>query len=275
MRDAASVAGEPQCSECVPATNMGTATGRLQYVTATEEATVNRDTQYRAELPGAMEALATTLHYRRGQEIYAADAPAEYWYRMVRGSARKYESRPDGRRQIVDFLLPGNFFGLVTAHAHRFSVEAVSDGTAVARYPRRKVERLVDFDPRIGRRIREAAFEASSRLEARLVILGRMSAAEKVGAFLIEIAARTRGTMPDGLELSMSRYDIADYLGLAAETVSRTLSDLRQSNAIRFEGTHRIRILDRAALMEGGLEDDWSGDGARARRVDPWAIPQQ
>jgi hypothetical protein len=53
------------------------------------------------------------------------------------------------------------------------------------------------------------------------------------------------------------------------------LSDLRQSNAIRFEGTHRIRILDRAALMEGGLEDDGSGNGARARRVDPWAIPQQ
>ena len=69
----------------------------------------------RAELPDAMEALATTLHYRRGQEIYPPDSPAEYWYRMVRGSARKYKSRPDGRRQIVDFLLPGNFFGLVTA----------------------------------------------------------------------------------------------------------------------------------------------------------------
>ena len=218
-----------------------------------------------AELPDTMEALATILHYWRGQEIYAADSPAAYWYRMVRGNARKYEARSDGRRQIVDFLLPGDFFGLITRDEHRFSVEAVSDGTAVARYPRRRIERLVDFDPRIGRSIREAAFEASSRSQARMVILGRMSAIEKVGAFLIEMAERTRGPMLDELELSMSRYDIADYLGLAAETVSRTLSELRQSGAIRFEGTHRVHIHDRAALSEGGLEDDWSGDRRRGR----------
>jgi DNA-binding transcriptional ArsR family regulator len=142
----------------------------------------------------------------------------------------------------------------------------------VARYPRRRIERLVDFDPRIGRRIREAAFETSSRSQARLVILGRMSAIEKVGAFLIEMAERTRGAMPDAVELPMSRYDIADYLGLAAETVSRTLSDLRQSGAIRFEGTHRIRIVDRTALIERGLDDDWSGDRHRARRADPWTV---
>jgi CRP/FNR family nitrogen fixation transcriptional regulator len=98
-----------------------------------------------------------------------------------------------------------------------------------------------------------------------MVILGRMSAIEKVGAFLIEMAERTRGPMLDELELSMSRYDIADYLGLAAETVSRTLSELRQSGAIRFDGTHRIRIIVRAALSEGGFEDDWSGDRRRGR----------
>jgi CRP/FNR family transcriptional regulator, nitrogen fixation regulation protein len=231
----------------------------------------------RAELLDAVEALATTHQYRRGQEIYAADTPAEHWYRMVRGSARKCDAWPDGRRQIVDFLLPGDFFGLVVRHQHRFTVEAIEDGTVIARYPRRKIERLVDFDPRIGRRIREAAFEASSRLQARMVILGRMSAIEKVGAFLIEMAERTRGPMLDELEVSMSRYDIADYLGLAAETVSRTLSDLRQNGAIRFEGMHRIRILDRAALTEGAPEDDWSEDRRRGRRLDPWTavLPSQ
>jgi CRP-like cAMP-binding protein len=188
----------------------------------------------------ASDCLATTTRYRRGEEVYAPGDPAEHWYRVVSGMARKCAVEADGRRQIVDFLLPGDLFGLITRHEHRFAVEAVADGTEVARYPRGKIERLADFDPRIGRLIREAAFEAISRSQARMLILGRMSALEKVGAFLIEMAERSRAGAPEGIVLSMSRYDIADYLGLAAETVSRTLSDLRQGGAIRLEGTHRV-----------------------------------
>src|SRR5690606_33967987 len=130
--------------------------------------------------------------------------------------------------------------------------------TEVARYPRGNIERLADFDPRVGRLIREAAFEAISRSQARIPILGRMNARERVGAFLIEMAERSRPAAPDVVVLSMSRYDIADYLGLAAETVSRTLSDLLQSGAIQFEGMRRVRILDRAAL-EGETEVPDSG----------------
>jgi CRP-like cAMP-binding protein len=198
----------------------------------------------------ASDCLAATSRYRRGDEVYAPEDPAEHWYRVMSGMARKCAVRADGRRQIVDFLLPGDFFGLITKHQHRFAVEAVTDGTEVARYPRGKIERLADFDPRIGRLIREAAFEAISRSQARMLILGRMSAQEKVGAFLMEMAERSRAGAAQGLVLAMSRYDIADYLGLAAETVSRTLSDLRQGGAIRFEGAHRVRIIDPAALED-------------------------
>lgn len=198
----------------------------------------------------ASDCLAATSRYCRGDEVYAPEDPAEHWYRVTSGMARSCAVRADGRRQIVDFLLPGDFFGLITKHQHRFAVEAVTNGTEVARYPRGKIERLADFDPRIGRLIREAAFEAISRSQARMLILGRMSAVEKVGAFLIEIAERSHGGAREEIVLSMSRYDIADYLGLAAETVSRTLSDLRRSGAIRLEGTHRVRIVDRAALKD-------------------------
>ena len=204
---------------------------------------------------GALGCSATTMRYGRGEEIYAPDDPAEHWYRMIAGMARKCAIKADGRRQIVDFLLPGDFFGLVTRHEHRFAVEAVLNGTEVARYPRGKIERLADFDARIGRRIREAAFEAISRSQSRMLILGRMSASEKVGAFLVEMAERSRPGAPEAVALAMSRYDIADYLGLAAETVSRTLSELRQSGAIRLEGAHRVRILDRAALEQGDEDD--------------------
>jgi len=211
------------------------------------------------------------MQYRRGQEIYAPDDPADYWYRMARGTARKCAVRADGRRQIVDFLLPGDFFGLVNRHEHHFAVEAITEGTVVARYPRRRIESLADTDPRVGRRIREVAFESIARSQARMLILGRMSALEKVGAFLIEMAERRRDGAPEQVVLSMSRYDIGDYLGLAAETVSRTLSDLRQGGAIRFEGTHRVRIVDRAALEEETGDGDWDRTGRRHRPADPFA----
>jgi CRP-like cAMP-binding protein len=216
----------------------------------------------------ASDCLATTTRYRRGEEVYAPGDPAEHWYRVVSGMARKCAVEADGRRQIVDFLLPGDLFGLITRHEHRFAVEAVADGTEVARYPRGKIERLADFDPRVGRLIREAAFEAISRSQARMLILGRMSALERVGAFLIEMAERSRAA-PGGIVLSMSRYDIADYLGLAAETVSRTLSDLRQSGVIRLEGTHRVRLLDRAALEQGDGAQS-APDATFARPIQPW-----
>ena len=219
----------------------------------------------------ALQLLATTMQYRRGQEIYAPDDPADYWYRMARGTARKCAVRADGRRQIVDFLLPGDFFGLVNRHEHHFAVEAVTEGTVVTRYPRRRIERLADSDPEVGRQIREVAFESIARSQARMLILGRMSALERVGAFLIEMAERRRDGAPEQVVLSMSRYDIGDYLGLAAETVSRTLSDLRQGGAIRFEGTHRVRIVDRAALEEETGDGDWDRTGRRHRPADPFA----
>jgi CRP-like cAMP-binding protein len=197
-----------------------------------------------------LDSVGLAKFYHRGDIIYAPDDRAEYWYGVVCGMARKCALTADGRRQIVDFLLPGDLFGLITRHEHRFTAEAVTDNTAVARYPRREIERLADFDPRIGRCIREAAFDSISRSQVRIVILGRMSAIEKVGAFLIEMAERTGDGPIKGVALSMSRYDIGDYLGLAAETVSRILSDLRQSGAIRLEGTHRVIIVNRQALDE-------------------------
>jgi CRP-like cAMP-binding protein len=204
----------------------------------------------------ALDDLAVRAPYGRGQEIYAPEDPADHWYRLVSGMSRKCAVMADGRRQIIDFLLPGEFFGLITRHEHRFAVEAVVEGTVVARFPRRRVEVLADSDPRIGRSIREAAFEAISRSQARMIILGRMSAQGKVGAFLLEMAGRSDAG-PDRVFLPMSRYDIGDYLALAAETVSRTLSELRQSGAIRLEGTHKVRIMDRAALEEG--DESWHG----------------
>ena len=197
---------------------------------------------------GSLERLAVVARYEAGESVYRCNDPIEYWYRVVRGAARKSGLSGDGRRHIVDFMLPGDFFGFGLARPRRFCVEALFPGTLIARYPRVSVERLADSDPLIARNIRELAFEAIARLQARMVILGRSKALERVSSFLLEMADRSRISPTHAVFLPMSRYDIADYLGLAVETVSRALTQLRQRHAIAFRSVRQVRICDRAAL---------------------------
>jgi CRP/FNR family transcriptional regulator, nitrogen fixation regulation protein len=198
-----------------------------------------------------MESLAASMAYRRGQQIYGQKDPAEHWYRVVSGAARKCALLTNGRRQILDFMLLGDFFGFTDRAKHAFAVEAIVEGTIVVRYPRRRLEMLADSDPEFGRLIREMAFETISRLQARILILGQMTALEKVGSFVLEMAERLSGGGSEPFILVMSRYDIADYLALSAETVSRTLTELRHRGAITLSGTYRLRIVDRSVLEEG------------------------
>ncbi|MDB5601188.1 MAG: hypothetical protein JWN71_3232 [Xanthobacteraceae bacterium] len=157
----------------------------------------------------------------------------------------------DGRRLIIDFLLPGDFFGFGARHEEFFAAEAIAGGTVVARYPRRSLETAADANPRIGREIREITCDAISRSQARLLILGRVTALEKVGAFLIEMADRSFDRTDQTVVLPMSRYDVADYLAVSVETVSRALTDFKKCGAIRCVTTRRIKILDRSALKNG------------------------
>jgi len=199
----------------------------------------------------SLDTLAMIRPCHRSQEICSQDGPAEYVYYVVFGAARRCVLRADGRRQIVDLLLPGNFFGFTGGDAYDSSVEAVSEGTLVARYPRRRVEALADADPELARELRQVALDALSRSRAQLLILGRVTAVEKVGSFILEMAARLSDGNTDRVVLPLSRYDIADYLAVSVETVSRSLTDLRNRGVIALSGTRTIRIVDRDALEEG------------------------
>ena len=171
------------------------------------------------------------------------------WYCVTSGTARKYALLPDGRRQIVDFLFPGDFFGLRAGQEHSFTADAIVSGTTIARYPRHSIERLADADSRLGQQIRDIAFKSLSRSQARLLILGRITAIEKVSAFLFSMAEPPSTRHPETVYLPMSRYDIADYLAISVETVSRALSELQRREVIQFLGKHRLRILGRDALQ--------------------------
>jgi CRP-like cAMP-binding protein len=197
-----------------------------------------------------MERMATLLQFSPGETISDWDDPGEHWYRLVCGAARKCALMSDGRRQIVEFLLPGDLFGFGGVCEPRFVTEAIAVGTLIARYPRNRAERLADTDPAVGRQIREMAFAAIARLQERVLILGRTTARAKVGAFLLEMARRSSDAPSEPMVLPMSRYDIADYLALAVETVSRVLTDLRGRGAITLRGARQVWIVDRAALEE-------------------------
>ena len=196
-----------------------------------------------------LEQLAVVSRYDSGQWVYRPNDIADNWFRVVSGAARKTASSSDGHRHIVDFLLPGDFFGFCASIGYPFCVEVIVPGTRIARYTRGNAEKLADSNPQVARLLRRSAFASINRLQRRTLILGRRSALEKVSAFLLEMADRSRGSEADqSVYLPMSRYDIADYLAMAVETLCRTLTSLRVRGAIAFPDARRVRICNRAEL---------------------------
>jgi CRP/FNR family transcriptional regulator, nitrogen fixation regulation protein len=198
----------------------------------------------------SLDTCAALLHYHRGQEICDDEAGSACWFWVVTGMARRSMIRLSGRRQIVGLLLPGDFFGF-PSQTKSFAIEAVSEDTIVRSYPRQRLETLARADPRIAQLIRNLSFEMISGLEEQILILGRTTAAKKVGSFLFRVAKRLGSDQAGWILLPMSRYDMADYLGLSVETVSRALSELRKRGTIALVGTRQFRIIDADAIEEG------------------------
>ncbi len=149
--------------------------------------------------PDRLQSLAHLRRFRREQEIYGQDERSDSWYRVVSGSARKYLMRADGRRQLVDIYLPGDFFGFTTRAHHKFAVQAVAEGTLVACYSRQRVEALADEDPATAREIRTQGFKALARLQDQMLVIGTMTAQEKVRAFLVYFHDRLSTSDGNGL----------------------------------------------------------------------------
>jgi CRP/FNR family nitrogen fixation transcriptional regulator len=200
-----------------------------------------------------LDALAVIVPFHHGQEICGQSQPIEYWYFLIFGAARRCTIRPDGRRQIVDLLLPGDFFGFMLGDQSDTTVEAVAKATVVACYPRRRIEMLAESDPSIASELHQIPCAVLSRMQAQLLTLGRITAMEKVGSFILEMAARLSSGDSEQVALPVSRYDIADYLGVSVETVSRALTGLKHRGAIKLLDTRTVSIVHRNVLEEGGL----------------------
>jgi CRP/FNR family transcriptional regulator len=186
--------------------------------------------------------------------LFAQDEPAQYVYNITAGVVRLYKLLPDGRRQIVGFALPGDFLGLALADRYGFSADAIEPVTA-CRFSREAFTGLVDHKPRLLRRLHEFATHELSLAHDQMVILGRRNAAERIGSFLIALRdrwGRLNGHTSVHVPLPMSRQDIADFLGLTIETVSRTLNKLAREKTIVIvpDGIRILNVTRIEALSE-------------------------
>jgi CRP-like cAMP-binding protein len=189
--------------------------------------------------------MGAAMPYARNVEIFGEDEPAEYVYQVVRGAVRTYKLLSDGRRQIGAFYLPGDVFGLEAGAQHRLTAEAVSDSSVLV-MKRSAVIALAGRDANLAQELWALTARELEQVQGLMLMLGRKTAQERVAGFLLEMAARGRDTQT--VELPMSRQDIADYLGLTIETVSRTIGQLEERSAIALPNSRRVVLRDRSAL---------------------------
>lgn len=198
----------------------------------------------------ALEQIGSRRSFARNDEIFAEGDTADCWFRVVSGTVRLCKLLADGRRHIGEFYHANDCFGLDNMGERLFAAEAVGE-VIVMRYPRRATERLLDDHPKLARQLREATLRDLTNAQIRLLMLGRMSAPERVATFLLDMFERRDAAK--ALDLPMSRSDIADYLGLTIETVCRVMSAFKRDGVIDVPSPHRVELRDRdglAALCE-------------------------
>src|SRR5579864_3254114 len=191
-----------------------------------------------------MQLMGATMSYTRNAEIFGENEPADYLYKLISGTVRTYKILNDGRRQIGGFYLPGDVFGLEFGDEHTQSAEAMTDAKVLV-IKRSALTGLAGRDATVARELYTLTARELRRAQDRIVLLIK-SAQERVASFLLEMAERA--PCGDAIELPMSRQDIADYLGLTIETVSRTLTALEGVAAIDLPTSRCIVLRNRSAL---------------------------
>ncbi len=181
--------------------------------------------------------------------LFSEGDKADSVFEVLSGMVRLYKLLPDGRRQVTGFLTAGQLLGLAPEGACVFTADTVTE-VSLVRYKRDAFDRLIDDVPGFARRLLAVTSHELHAAQDQMVLLGRKSASEKVASFLLMLPARQ-----DVIDVPMTRGDIADYLGLTIETVSRTLTRLRQDGLIALPVPTRVQVLDRK-----GLENLASGD---------------
>jgi CRP/FNR family transcriptional regulator len=195
-----------------------------------------------------LRAITTTYVVPADGNLFREGDPAEHLFNVVAGSVRLVKLLADGRQQITGFLYPGDFIGVAFNDTYAYSAEAI-EPLRLCRFDRTALESLMTDFPKLQRRLLARAGNEIVAAQDQMVVLGRKTARERVATFLLAIARRRGGTARAlAIDLPMRRADIADYLGLTIETVSRTFTALQRDGTIAVERRSHVDILDLAAL---------------------------
>jgi CRP/FNR family transcriptional regulator, anaerobic regulatory protein len=186
------------------------------------------------------------------QALFHEGDPATRVFTLTAGSVKLYRLLADGRRQVTGFLYPGDFLGITIDDDHAFSAEALED-SQLCWFPRARFDDFLDHQPVMERELYRMAAHELAAAQQQMVLLGRKTATERLASFLLWLEEKTArdADHPSGLvRLAMNRSDIADYLGLTKETVSRVISALKADRVIRLESLDAVRIVDRGRLEQ-------------------------
>ena len=189
--------------------------------------------------------IGVPMTFAKDEEIYGQGERADLVYRMISGTVRTSRFMADGRRPIGDFYYPGDVFGLETTGSHSMAAEALSDCVILA--ASRQAMLAAGGESELKDLMWDATVRDLESAREHLTLLVRKSASERVASFLLGLAQRRGET---AVELAMGRQDMADYLGLTIETVSRMITQLQSSGVVEFESCRRFRVRDREALED-------------------------
>jgi len=177
------------------------------------------------DAPPELEAVGNVVSFARNETIFDEGEEITASYKVVSGVVRLCRLTEDGRRQIAGFRLPGDLIGMEWTGEYEMTAEAVRDVTVV-RYARTRLDRLSEERPSVRDHVLARLRQDLRAAHEHLIMLGCQSATERVAAFLLQLARRAGAHEGDDIDMQLGRQDIADYLGLTLETVSRTFSEM-------------------------------------------------
>ena len=193
--------------------------------------------------------MGSTIRLEAHEPLFHEGDAADTVFNLTSGTLKLYKLLPDGRRQVMGFIQPGDFLGITMDEEHAFSAEALEPVEA-CRFSRARFDAFIEEHPRMERELYRLAAHELSMAQAQMVLLGRKTALERVATFLLGLLRRQeeRHGTADTVELQMNRLDIADYLGLTKETVSRLFTSLKTTGVIRLLSDDRVSITNPAQL---------------------------
>lgn len=198
-----------------------------------------------------LESIMTHRRLDAGQSLVIEEEAGNHAFNVISGVVKLYKSMADGRAQITGYLLPGDFLGLPLRRSYTFSAEAVVP-TELCQFPREPLMRVFDKHEKLQERFLTTVHDDLVAAQDHMLLLGRKTAIERVCTFLLRLLHRSEriGARVDLLHVPLHRNDIADYLGLTIETVSRTFTRLRKDAVIRLDKADQVFIIDRGRLEE-------------------------